>query len=485
MSNDGKKQTLETMVLVEAIKQSSNSELGITQEYNKENRDKLWDSTKGKAEYKNQVFRDKQTYEDPISGKTLHKSQKAAQNRYHMKNKTGENISSKWAEHSAETDHINSLKNVHNIAKHNPFLSDSDFKEIVNSNENYRILSKSSNTSKGEKSDWQVILNKDSAISAEGKIQILKEKVGADVALQTKFASRTAQNMGREFASGATDTLIKSTIPLTVEAVREMVKVAQGEENLKDAAKDIGKISTQIAVTGGTNRLIIDAATNQLVGSKNSMLKNIANSNGVAQIIVVATIVQEAAIKYIDGKIDGKEFIEEVGEKGTAMVAGMIGGQVGSEIGGMVGGILGTMALPGVGTGVGVVAGEVIGEMLGIMITTVACSSIISIFNTTKNLNNYKLKECQIRKLEADALAEIKKQRTDFRKLVEKEYKIWDETIQSGFDQMLRCACEETYNLQGVTDGLDRILSVFGKEVAFKTIDDYEKQLDKTLKLSF
>ena len=34
------------------------SEMGITQEYTKENRDKLWDSAKGKAEYKEKVFGD-------------------------------------------------------------------------------------------------------------------------------------------------------------------------------------------------------------------------------------------------------------------------------------------------------------------------------------------------------------------------------------------------------------------------------------------
>lgn len=92
---------------------TSASEMGITQEYTKENRDKLWDSTKGKAEYKDKVFGDRQTIEDPISGKTLHRDQQAAQNKYHMKNGDGENVSTKWAEHSAETDHINALKDIH------------------------------------------------------------------------------------------------------------------------------------------------------------------------------------------------------------------------------------------------------------------------------------------------------------------------------------------------------------------------------------
>ena len=467
------------------LDEETNKKLGITQEYNKENRDKLWDSQKGKADFKDKKFEDRQTYEDPISGKVLHKGQKAAQNKYHMRNDEGDVVSSKWAEHSAETDHINALKDVHEKVKHNPFLTDDDFKDIMNSDENYRILSKSLNTSKGNKSDWEVILDKDSGISTEGKIQMAKEKVKSDVALTGKFAFRTGKNVGQEFASGAKDTLVNSAIPLTTEAVRKMVEVAQGKESLDDAAKDMAKITVDVAVTGGANRILVDVVSSQLANSGSAVLQNIANSNQVAQIIAVAAIVQESAVKYINGEIDGQEFIEQVGTKGASMVAGMIGGQVGKEIGGIIGGAIGTVALPGVGTAGGYVAGEVIGQVLGTIITTVACGAIVTVYNTSKHLNDYKLKEHQIRRLEAEALQEMKNQREKFREIIEKEYKVWDEKIQSSFDQMMRSACEENCNIQGVTDGLDKILSVFGKTVKFKTVEEYEAQLDIPLKLKF
>ena len=50
---------------------------------------------------------------------------------------------------------------------------------------------------------------------------------------------------------------------------------------------------------------------------------------------------------------------------------------------------------------------------------------------------------------------------------------------------MIRCACEGTYDLQGVTDGLNKVLSVFGKKARFNSLEEYEKQLDMPLKLSF
>lgn len=485
MDNKEKNTILDNVVLTSTMEQTANESLGITQEYNKENRNKLWDSEKGKAAYKEKVFGDKQTYQDPISGNVLYKNQKAAQNKHPMKNEEGENISSAWAGHSAETDHINALKDVHKIARHDPFLTDEDFKEIMNSEENYRILPKSLNTSKGDKSDWQLITDKDSDISSEGRLQMAKEKVRADITLQGKFAVRTAQNMGKEFVSGATDTLVNSAIPLTAEAVRRMVLVAQGKQSFKEAATDMGKTVVNIAVVGGTKQLTVDAISAQLANSQSEILKNIAGSGDVAKIIAVAAIVQESAVKYINGEITGEEFIEEVGEKGVTMVAGMIGGQVGMEIGGVIGGIIGTITLPGIGTVSGMVAGEAVGRMLGTVITTVACSAIVSFVHASRHLDDYKLKEHQIRKLESEALREMEQQRNEFRHLVEQQYKLWDDTMMNNFNQVVTCACKETFDIQGVTDGLANILSLFGKDVAFKNLAEYENQLDMPLTLSF
>lgn len=459
----------------------NNNELGITQEYNKENRDKLWDSTKGKKDFREQIFEDNRTYVDPISGKTLHKSHNAAKNKYHMKNEAGEKVSSQWAGHAAEVDHINSLESIHEKVKLNPFLSDADFKEIANCKENYRVIPKSLNASKGEKSDWKLLWEGD----IKDKKQFAQQKIKSDVTLTTKFTGRTIENVGKEFVSGAQNTMKQSIIPLISESVNQMIKVAQGEKELSDAAKDIGKTTVKITVAGGTNRLITDIVAAQMKQENKVILKKIANSDTMAQIITVAAIVQDSAVRYMNGEIDGKEFISEVGEKGTTMVAAMIGQQVGGELGIIIGGMIGTVVLPGAGSVVSAQLGKVIGEMLGALITSAACSAVISVINVSKHLDDYKLKERQIRRLEAEALNEMEQQRMRFLEIVQKEYDVWNNTIQDGIDQMLMYACAGGYSLQGVTDGINKVLSVFGKEVAFKNLDEYESQLDTPLRLSF
>lgn len=476
MGRDSDNSVIDIIKISSASEQHANSNLGITKEYSKENRQKLWDSQKGKADYKDNIFGDKETYIDPISGNVLHKSQKAAQNKYHMKNSNGENISTKWAEHSAETDHINSLKDVHDIVKHNPFLSDSDFKEIMNSDENYRILSKKQNTSKGEQNDWKIITDKSNGMSSESRVYMAKEKVKSDIALSSKFTVRTVENVGKEFAIGAKDTLVKSVIPLTAEAVRKLCKVANGDESLEDATREMGKVVIDVSVTGGTNKLLLDVVNTQLNNSKNAVFSKLANTNIAAQIITVAAVVKDSAVKYINGEIDEKEFINEVGVKGSTMVAGMIGGEIGGEIGAILGGIVGTVALPGVGSSIGIVSGKFIGQVLGTIITTVACSAIVSVYNASKQLNEYKLKENQIKRIELEALKEMENQRNILKILIKEKYEKWDEACERGFEAIF----VSTFNndIDGISSGINQILSIIGETVMFSSREEFNTFFD-------
>ncbi len=161
-------------------------ELGVTQDYDRSN----YDSTNAKREYKEKVFGDSAIITDSTTGEVLHKSQNAAQKKYHMKNASGENVSKKWAKHTAETDHINSLKSIHDKAKHNPFLSDDDVQEIANHDVNLRILPKSWNASKCKKSDIEIILDADNGLSLKGRAHLAKEKLKSDSAGLDIFSSK-------------------------------------------------------------------------------------------------------------------------------------------------------------------------------------------------------------------------------------------------------------------------------------------------------
>ena len=530
--------------------------LGVTQDYERSN----YDSTKAKKDFKDSVFGDSETITDSYTGEILYKSHKKAKEQY----------GSEYSKHAVEADHINSLKSVHDKVKKNPFLSDDDVKEIANTKENFRALSKHDNTSKGEKSDFTVISDPDSCFSLKGKIKYAGEKVKSDVFLTGKFTARTAENISGLTVDFAKKSIENNSMQFVRCGVDHIVGVATGEESLEDAVADVGGLVIgtvgkdvakdvadvtkdavdtalsnnalyqslkssdmfKVRATDSIGGLAVNSAKNSVknntmkfvgygvehitdvatgeesfedavvdvgglvietVGKdvikdvadaalvNNALYQSLKNSGALGQLIQVGTIVAESASRLIDGEITADEFMLEIGDKGATMVAQMIGGEVGA----IVGEIIGISAGGLLGAGVG----EIIGRAVGTMVATVACNVVIAIrtniINNLKSLDDYKLKEKAIHKLETEAIAEMEYQRQKFLNIVESEYQKWDENIETGFDMMMSSACQEIYDLQGITDGLDRILSVFGKSVMFKSLDEYELQLDMPLKLSF
>ena len=81
-------------------------------------------------------------------------------------------------------------------------------------------------------------------------------------------------------------------------------------------------------------------------------------------------------------------------------------------------------------------------------IVAVACSALILAYNIAKSLNQCSLRDQQVKRLERAAVHAMREQREKFIKLVQDENLKWDKTVQQGFDQMLICACKETFDLR-------------------------------------
>ena len=475
MVNQGKKYPNDKQVI------KPNQNLGLTQEYDRD----LYEGKYGnerKAKFKDKEFANRETIVDQISGEKLHKSQEAAKNKY---GKT------QWPKHSSEVDHVTSIEDAHSHLKNNPFITDDDLKEMINSDENFRILSKTMNASKKNQSDFSLIKEgkkkknnvkgsgntyyKDNDISLEGKVTIATQKVKSDVYLHKEVTKRTVKNFSKEAGIGSINALYNNLIPLTSRAVDNMCQVAIGDISFGDAAKNFSKDVVDVAVAGGAKQIADDLVKFQIKQCGNSVLKGFVESNEFTKIVQVSLIVKDAAIRYVNGEITGEEFISEVGNNGTKMVVGLIGAEIGKEAGTYIGGLLGTLSLPGVGTIVGAAAGRVIGEILGTIITTVACSAIMAYHQKIKHLTDYKKIESQILKMEKDILVEMKRQREKFESIIKTNFQVWDQKIEKGFQMLLEFSCEETFQFEKVNEGLDLILSAFGTETKYKSTDEFKK----------
>lgn len=430
MSNKIDKDAEDTLRSTErAIKSSESSDsLGVTYQYTG-NRN-LWDSEKSKQEYRDSVFGDKQTIVDE-NGNILHKSHQAAKNKYHQKNAEGENVSTAWAKHAAETDHKISLESLHSHAKHNPFLSDADLREIANSPENYQILSKSDNASKG----------------AENSATMREH-----VTIHGKFAQRTAQNVTGEFTSGAVESVKNSAMNIIMDSLN---KLLIEDESLEDTLKDAGEAVLNTAIIGGTEKLLIDTATHIFANSGNQVLSSIVEMNGVGQCLVLGAAIGSSAIKYLNGEITTEQFSNEILVNGIAV---------------------------GISTAVSIAIPV---PFLAPVISGIAIKAINLICQTKQQADSYLLKEEAIKKLEHEAIAEMKYQRSKFHEIVQEDFNNWDSTVEDAFNQMISSSVEGTFNLDGIVSGLDKVLSLCGEKVKFHSVDEWESQLDMPLELSF
>lgn len=461
--------------------------------------DREIDDVTKRNNYKKAILNGKKSTIDEYEAKRIFEGNKKDAIRRHPSNKT------------TDTDHITPIAVVEN--RYGDLSKEQQTKLANNEKYNYALTNSKLNRSKRGLENHEYLLRKvkkvtisvkngDFSGAGEKGTEVLKlaprmlskeAKSRARMAVDGNYyravnakdkLSADSKRYGDSFAAGATEALTGALIPLTVEAVSQMCKVASGEKSLGEAAGDMAKYTVGTAVVGGARRLIVDQANFMMTNSGNPLFQKIASSGQIGQITAVALIVADSAERYLNGEIDGREFIAEIGEKGTMMVAGMIGGEIGSEIGTFLG-----LAAGGL---VGAAAGKVIGKVLGTVITTAACSGIIlvssavkDIRETVKHLDDYRKKERELAMIRTEALAEMERQREKFRAICAEEFGRWDETFAEGFDRIMESACEGVYSAKGVAEGLDEILRIFGRSVRFGTVEEYEAQLDSALVLQF
>ncbi|GJM72124.1 hypothetical protein HMSSN036_43400 [Paenibacillus macerans] len=187
--------------------------------------------------------------------------------------------------------------------------------------QNLRVTSGKYNRSKSAKSNIEVALNGKSDINLMGRTKVVADDIKARTVTGALTSALTVKNVNTLFAEGIKGSLEASAIPLAIMGVQNLVLVAKGEKKLEDAIKDVGKGTALSAATGG----FINVASTGLSALSNSSakwLQTIGRSNVAAQTVAVSILVKDSLVSYIHGEIDGRQFMEQIGEKGVSMVAG-------------------------------------------------------------------------------------------------------------------------------------------------------------------
>lgn len=357
---------------------------------------------------------------------------------------------------TGDNDHITPIDVV---KKKYPGLSEEEHRKLANNRHNFAMTNSKLNRSKKNLENHEYLIRQ----AKKGKPEDLnttKNMLLKEVDSKTVMFAEAMPMYGSKFAVGAKDALSfdGAGVMVMAQATTNLIQVATGEKNVEDAAKDVTMFAVNVAITGGTTRVISDIANSMITNSSNEVLQNLLSSqNQIVQVVAIANLVGDSMISLVEGNITPDQFFIEIYEKGASMAL--------TELGKLV-----------VKTG-GAAAPAAIATLTAMMVTF-ACiqvhqkvSEILDKAEAERKAWGKKYRA--LNQLAIEAKAEIQYQKESLEKQVYSQFDNWDKEFAKGFNKILTAALEEN-NAEGIADGLDDILRVFGKKVRFDSYDEFE-----------
>ena len=158
--------------------------------------------------------------------------------------------------------------------------------------------------------------------------------------------------------------------------------------------------------------------------------------------------------------------LQELGEKGTGMVAAGFGGSVGA----VVGGALGTIILPGVGTAFGATVGGFIGSTVGYGMSSILYRGALDALEDEKISAE---RRAIIEQLSEKCVQEISTYRTELTAYAERIGNEKTEKINTLFENIHDSIFEN--NMNGFFASMNQLGNVFGVELQFNTFEEFDK----------
>ncbi|WP_442597673.1 hypothetical protein [Neobacillus sp. D3-1R] len=270
-----------------------------------------------------------------------------------------------------------------------------------------------------------------------------------------KYVLETAHRSGLENAKSA------AVISAAVSTAQNVTSLIRGEKGVFDATKDVAKDTAGGAATAYVVGATDTAIRGFMATSQNSVFVNLSKTNMPAMIATATVQVGKSLIRYAKGEINSIELVEELGEKGTGMMAASFGAAVG------------TMVFPGVGT--------VVGGMVGYLSSSTiyrACMQTLKEERLSYERRN------RIHAVATAAMESMDKQGKELLILVEKfyadRYKVFSESLSMLEDS------SNNHNLDLFTKSLSNIAIEMGIALKFKNFNEFNNfMIDKNSVLDF
>lgn len=261
----------------------------------------------------------------------------------------------------------------------------------------------------------------------------------------TKDITRLSHHAGVETAK--TGAIIGGGMSL----IRNSVSVIKGDKNPGDAALAVAGDTVSAAGLSYATGFMGSAIKGGMQNAESIYLRGLSNT---ALPAMIATTVLEAGktlCRFADGQIDGLQCLNELGERGSGVVA--------STVGAMVGQIL--VPVP--------VVGGLIGSMCGYALSS-------SYYNTlTSALNDAKVAYEERIQVEAEcnaAITAIREYRFEIELVIRNYFSDHIRAFDNAFSQMQEAF--NTGNVDLLVEGANGITETLGGQVLFHTADELD-----------
>lgn len=293
-----------------------------------------------------------------------------------------------------------------------------------------------------------------------------KEAVDARINPKKFVAKEMIKDSHKAGVEAAKNTIVISG---AISTAQSLYSVICEDKPMEEAVRDVVVTTGKGAATGYVVGATGSAIKSMMHVSKNNVMRQLGRTNAPAMIATAMLETGKSLTSYAKGEIDEMELLEQLGEKGTGLVASSYGSAIGTAVG--------TMILPGVGTA----AGALIGGMIGYTVSSILYRECMGALQSAKI-------SAERRVIIEEFCAESIKQM----KLYEAELKRQSETIlqarEVAFENYLVQMKRSILNneVDGFFEGANALGKAFGVDLQFKTYKEFDEfMLDDTTSLIF
>lgn len=133
----------------------------------------------------------------------------------------------------------------------------------------------------------------------------------------------------------------------SIAVIQNVFALSQGDKEFSEAVRDTGLNTAKTAAVGYATGFVGSALKGGMQQSKKATLRTLSQTSLPALAISVCLETSTTITRYVRGEIDGLQMMEELGEKGTGMLASGMGATLGQialpvpVVGAIMGGMIG------------------------------------------------------------------------------------------------------------------------------------------------